>query len=188
MLLRVPGLGVRNVDRILRIRRWHRLTLADLTRLHVPMKKALPFIETEDHHPLRLGAGARSDAAGHGAARKAARSLRSCGGRKGARELDHHRRNIAARGMQQITFAPTFAGWQKAARQALAERSRTRGAPLAGAHCGAARAGTFYRAGEPHTRHFPRAARVSPARQNRLLSSGRAPLGAPLPRALAAHP
>lgn len=59
MLLRVPGLGVRNVNRIVRIRRWHRLTLADLTRLHVPMKKILPFIILADHRPhvLERGAG-----------------------------------------------------------------------------------------------------------------------------------
>jgi len=60
LLLRVPGLGVRNVDRILRIRRWHRLTMADLTRLRVPMKKALPFVMTADHQPHlleRRGAG-----------------------------------------------------------------------------------------------------------------------------------
>jgi putative DNA modification/repair radical SAM protein len=51
LLLRVPGLGVRNVDRILRIRRWHRLTVADLTRLRVPLAKTLPFITTADHVP-----------------------------------------------------------------------------------------------------------------------------------------
>lgn len=51
LLLRVPGLGVRNVDRILRVRRWHRLTLADLTRLRVPLAKTLPFVVTADHIP-----------------------------------------------------------------------------------------------------------------------------------------
>jgi putative DNA modification/repair radical SAM protein len=51
LLLRVPGLGVRNVDRILQIRRWHRLTLADLTRLRVPLAKTLPFVVTADHVP-----------------------------------------------------------------------------------------------------------------------------------------
>ena len=51
LLLRIPGLGVRNVDRIVRIRRWHKLTLADLTRLRVPLKKTLPFIVTADHVP-----------------------------------------------------------------------------------------------------------------------------------------
>jgi predicted DNA-binding helix-hairpin-helix protein len=51
LLLRVPGLGVRNVDRILRIRRLHSLVLADLTRLRVPLAKALPFIVAADHVP-----------------------------------------------------------------------------------------------------------------------------------------
>ncbi len=54
LLLRVPGLGVRNVDRILRIRRWHALRLADLTLLRVPMKKTMPFIIVADHTPHLL--------------------------------------------------------------------------------------------------------------------------------------
>lgn len=53
-LLRVPGLGVRNVDRLLQIRRWHRLRLDDLTRLRVPVKKTLPFIVVADHTPHLL--------------------------------------------------------------------------------------------------------------------------------------
>ncbi|MDB6137488.1 MAG: Biotin synthase [Verrucomicrobiaceae bacterium] len=53
-LLRVPGLGVRNVDRILGIRRWHSLRLVDLTRLRVPLKKTLAFIITTDHWPNRI--------------------------------------------------------------------------------------------------------------------------------------
>jgi putative DNA modification/repair radical SAM protein len=53
-LLRVPGLGVRTVDRILRIRRWHRVTLADLARLRVPLSRARPFIVTADHRPTLL--------------------------------------------------------------------------------------------------------------------------------------
>lgn len=48
-LLRVPGLGVRNVDRILQVRRWQKVTVADLQRLHVPLKKTLPFIVAADH-------------------------------------------------------------------------------------------------------------------------------------------
>ena len=51
MLLRVPGLGVRNVDRIIRIRRWHLIRLDDLTRLRVPLSKAMPFIVVADHTP-----------------------------------------------------------------------------------------------------------------------------------------
>lgn len=54
-LLRVPGLGVKNVDRILTIRRWHRLTTDDLARLRVPLKKTLSFVETADHRPKIIG-------------------------------------------------------------------------------------------------------------------------------------
>ena len=54
-LLRIPGLGVRNVDRILEIRRWTALRLTDLARLRVNLKEALPFIITADHSPHRLG-------------------------------------------------------------------------------------------------------------------------------------
>jgi putative DNA modification/repair radical SAM protein len=50
-LLRVPGFGVRNVDRMLRSRRWHRLTLDDLRRLRVPLRKAGPFILTASANP-----------------------------------------------------------------------------------------------------------------------------------------
>lgn len=51
MLLRVPGVGVRNVQRILQIRRWHSLRLHDLTKLRLSLKKVMPFIETIDYHP-----------------------------------------------------------------------------------------------------------------------------------------
>lgn len=51
LLLRVPGLGVRNVDRILQARRWSAIRLEDLIRLRVPLKKVMPFIEAGDHHP-----------------------------------------------------------------------------------------------------------------------------------------
>lgn len=51
MLLRVPGLGVRNVDRILRIRRHHRLTVADLKKLRVAWRSAGPFVITADFNP-----------------------------------------------------------------------------------------------------------------------------------------
>lgn len=54
VLLRVPGLGVRNVDRILAARRHCRLRLADLLRLRISMKKVLPFIIAADHTPARL--------------------------------------------------------------------------------------------------------------------------------------
>ncbi|HEY0092765.1 MAG TPA: biotin synthase, partial [Archangium sp.] len=49
-----PGLGVRTVDRLLRIRKWHRLTLEDLARLKVPLARVKPFIVTADHRPTAL--------------------------------------------------------------------------------------------------------------------------------------
>lgn len=55
LLLRVPGLGVRNVDRILQTRRWHSIRLTDLVRLKVSLKKIMPFIETPDHTPRKVG-------------------------------------------------------------------------------------------------------------------------------------
>ena len=53
LLLRVPGLGVASVDRLLAARRVRRLRHADLVRLRVPMKKVLHFVETLDHRPGR---------------------------------------------------------------------------------------------------------------------------------------
>jgi putative DNA modification/repair radical SAM protein len=54
MLLRVPGLGVRNADRIIAARRFTRLRLADLVRLRLAMKKIMPFIIAADHTPVLL--------------------------------------------------------------------------------------------------------------------------------------
>ncbi len=54
LLLRVPGLGTKSVERILRLRRWHRLRLDDLPRLHLPMKKILPFVITADFNATAL--------------------------------------------------------------------------------------------------------------------------------------
>ncbi|MFN4243575.1 MAG: putative DNA modification/repair radical SAM protein [Tepidisphaerales bacterium] len=51
LLLRVPGLGVRTVQRLLQIRRLRQVTLADLQRLRVPLAKARGFVVTADHRP-----------------------------------------------------------------------------------------------------------------------------------------
>ncbi len=51
LLLRVPGLGVRNVKRVLMARRHARLRVADLARLRAPLTKVLPFVQLLDHHP-----------------------------------------------------------------------------------------------------------------------------------------
>ena len=51
MLLRVPGLGVKAVDRLLLARRGRRVRAEDLKRLRVPAHKVLPFVITTDHRP-----------------------------------------------------------------------------------------------------------------------------------------
>jgi len=53
-LLRVPGFGVKTVDRIIEARRYRAIRAEDLGRLHVPVKTALPFIVLPDHRPTRL--------------------------------------------------------------------------------------------------------------------------------------
>jgi predicted DNA-binding helix-hairpin-helix protein len=53
MLLRVPGLGVKAVERLLLARRGRRLRAEDLKRLHVPVGKVLPFVLLADHRPAR---------------------------------------------------------------------------------------------------------------------------------------
>ena len=50
-LLRVPGLGVRTVDRLIALRRTRAIRLADLAALRVPMKRTAPFVITADHNP-----------------------------------------------------------------------------------------------------------------------------------------
>jgi putative DNA modification/repair radical SAM protein len=54
MLLRVPGLGVKAVDSIVRSRRWRRLSLEDVGRLTVSVAKVRPFICAEGWRPTLL--------------------------------------------------------------------------------------------------------------------------------------
>jgi len=54
MLLRVPGLGTRAVDKILSARRHVRLRLADVARLTTGLKRARPFLIAVDHSPAQL--------------------------------------------------------------------------------------------------------------------------------------
>ena len=51
MLLRIPGLGVQSVQRILQARRVRLVRLEDLQRLHVPLKKVMPFVLLPNHQP-----------------------------------------------------------------------------------------------------------------------------------------
>ncbi|MEB3286816.1 MAG: putative DNA modification/repair radical SAM protein [Vampirovibrionales bacterium] len=52
MLLKVPGLGVRSVDRIIAIRRYHQVSLEDLQKLRVSLAKVKPFIMAAGYSPL----------------------------------------------------------------------------------------------------------------------------------------
>ena len=50
MLLRVPGIGVRNAERMVQVRRHHKLRFEDLVKLRVNMTQAKFFITTADQH------------------------------------------------------------------------------------------------------------------------------------------
>jgi putative DNA modification/repair radical SAM protein len=54
LLLRIPGLGVKAVDRIVTSRRWRRLSLEDVARLTVSVAKVRPFITAEGWRPTLL--------------------------------------------------------------------------------------------------------------------------------------
>jgi putative DNA modification/repair radical SAM protein len=54
MLLRVPGLGTKAVDRILSSRRWRKLRLDDVARLTLSIAKVRPFIAAADWRPTLL--------------------------------------------------------------------------------------------------------------------------------------
>ncbi|WP_315759866.1 putative DNA modification/repair radical SAM protein [Sphingomonas sp. Y38-1Y] len=53
-LLRVPGLGVKAVNSILKARRWRRLALEDVGRLTASIAKVRPFIVAENWRPIAL--------------------------------------------------------------------------------------------------------------------------------------
>jgi putative DNA modification/repair radical SAM protein len=54
MLLRVPGLGTKAVDRILSSRRWRKLRLDDIARVTLSIAKVRPFISATDWRPTTL--------------------------------------------------------------------------------------------------------------------------------------
>lgn len=49
-LLRIPGIGVQSVKRILQIRRYHRIRFEDLVRLKIAVSRAKYFVTTADHN------------------------------------------------------------------------------------------------------------------------------------------
>lgn len=50
-MLRIPGIGVKTVTRLLQARRHRTLRMDDLARLRLPLSKIAPFITTPDHTP-----------------------------------------------------------------------------------------------------------------------------------------
>jgi predicted DNA-binding helix-hairpin-helix protein len=51
LLLRIPGIGLRTVNRILQTRRHRAISTADLRKLRVPWHRMRYFVSTLDHHP-----------------------------------------------------------------------------------------------------------------------------------------
>ncbi len=53
-LLRIPGLGVRNVERIIEMRRFHRIHVDDLGKLSRSVKKISPWVIAAGQNPMAL--------------------------------------------------------------------------------------------------------------------------------------
>lgn len=51
VLLRVPGLGVRNVDRLIELRRFAAIRIDQFHKLRVPVRKVRPWVIAADHNP-----------------------------------------------------------------------------------------------------------------------------------------
>jgi putative DNA modification/repair radical SAM protein len=54
LLLRIPGLGAKTVDRLIAARRMTAVRLGDLAKLTKTVKKAMPFIQAADYQPGNL--------------------------------------------------------------------------------------------------------------------------------------
>lgn len=51
VIMRIPGIGARNAQKITELRRHRHIRLQDLQQLRIPMNKVKPFIETLDYTP-----------------------------------------------------------------------------------------------------------------------------------------
>lgn len=58
LLLRVPGVGVRSVDRIIAARAHRRIRFDDLVRLKISRERAMPFVVVDDYRPGPLSTDA----------------------------------------------------------------------------------------------------------------------------------
>ncbi len=54
MLLRVPGLGVKSVGKLLQARRVRRIRVDDISRLHGPTQKMMQFVVADGHRPQSI--------------------------------------------------------------------------------------------------------------------------------------
>ncbi len=50
-LLRIPGIGVGSVEKIMKLRRFHKITFLDLKKMNVTLARAKFFVITADHNP-----------------------------------------------------------------------------------------------------------------------------------------
>ena len=66
LLLRVPGLGVSSVDRLIAARRLRRVRAEDLRHMKLPLRRVLPFVIVDGHRP---GAAAPAATRARGATR-----------------------------------------------------------------------------------------------------------------------
>ncbi len=62
MLLRIPGLGVKSVNRLLGVRRYKAIRLEDLARLFGSVKRVRPFVICEDWRPVAASDDIRLEA------------------------------------------------------------------------------------------------------------------------------
>jgi putative DNA modification/repair radical SAM protein len=53
LIARVPGIGLRNAERLIALRRLRQIRYADLPRLRCSMQKVAPFVTTADYFPAR---------------------------------------------------------------------------------------------------------------------------------------
>ncbi len=60
MIARVPGIGLRNAQRVIELRRLRRVRWEDLSRLRCSMKKIAPFIITADYSPVQGAASSET--------------------------------------------------------------------------------------------------------------------------------
>lgn len=66
LLLRVPGLGVGSVDRLIAARRLRRVRAEDLRHMKLPLRRVLPFVIVDGHRPgAALPAATRASGAAH---------------------------------------------------------------------------------------------------------------------------